>query len=170
MERKSVGKKLDYFVSFITIIVIICWILTSFVKPINRFYLDIIWKSFLPLILVYSLTRFLSSKVNNKDIQNVIGWVRVILIIVLLFFMSFDLLPMYIDIPNSIIARYKSIEGEITKVKITEGRYRKQYFTLNEIEFYVDYHDFNKVDEGNRYEVTFLSNSKYVIDLKRIYK
>jgi len=128
-----------------------------------------------PLIIIYFISKYISDFFDLS--KNIIPTCFIILIgfSIFFYFVHDEFIPRYKDFPNAILMNYSKTSGTVEHFQIfyflkhTEAR-----FQINNINFKIDYHDYNKIAKemeifrNYQYQIIYLKHSKFVIDIKNV--
>lgn len=92
--------------------------------------------------------------------------IRILLPLLYLNYVGSDIISYGLDIPNVVRSNYEYIEGQPQNMQVG-NKNKSQKFTINSINFKIE-KDITRIDTSKIYGVTYLPNSKYVIDIGEI--
>jgi len=130
------------------------FLLSKVISPEIGFILFAFSATILPIVLIcVKIKGFLPSIL-----------IRILLPLLYLNYVGSDIISYGLDVPNVLYSKYDYIEGRPQNLQV-EYKNRSQRFIIDGIKFKIE-RDIAKLDTDKIYEVTYLPNSKYVINIK----
>jgi hypothetical protein len=92
--------------------------------------------------------------------------IRILLPLLYLNYVGADIVSYGLDIPNVIRSSYECVEGQPQKLQVG-NKNKSQSFTINNIDFKFE-NVIVRIDTRKIYKITYLPNSKYVINIEEV--
>lgn len=144
------------FSEFLGFLCAIFFLLSKVTSPEIGFILFALSATILPIVLIcIKIKGFLPSLL-----------IRILLPLFYLNYVGSDIISYGLDIPNVLYSKYDYIEGQPQNLQV-EYKNKSQRFTINGVKFKIE-RDITKIDTNKVYEVTYLPNSKYIINIKAV--
>lgn len=139
---------------FLGFLCAVTYFLSRVMSPELSFIFFLISTAILPVVLIFIRVRG----------YILVLIVRILLPLLYLNYVGSNIVSYSLDIPNAIRSNYAYIKGQPQNLQVG-NKNRSQSFTINGTNFKVE-RDISRIDTRKIYEVTYLPNSKYVIEIE----
>lgn len=141
---------------FLGFLCAVFFLLSKIISPEFGFVLFALSTVILPIVLIcVRIKGFLPSIL-----------IRILLPLLYLNYVGSDIISYGLDVPNVLYSKYEYIEGRPQNLQI-EYKNRSQRFSIDGVKFKIE-RDIAKLDMDKVYEITYLPNSKYVINIREV--
>lgn len=138
-----------------------------------KFYMETIGVTLILILVSFWLVDFIFKRIFEENRQiGIYKLLSIVIVSVIIVYLTGGV-ARYKDIPYILDGKNSYIKGELSNFRITEGRTTNATFNVNGIKFNIGYNDFREVldlkgvVDKSEYIITYLTNSKFVINIKK---
>lgn len=168
IKFKEPKKRVNFYLIFVLFIVASHFLLVPLL-PKLRFLLDVMLKIFFLVSSVIGIFIMLYLFfVEFSKRKRIIASLLIIGMVACSMFFLTATIPYLPDVANWITSDYAYVEGTPCNIKISHGRGGYQRFTINAVTFEISPDTTFKEVTREKYKVTYLPHSKYVLNIEKV--